>query len=379
MKWTVFLAVLTPSFSNSVLINPNKKKGAGPLFQVHRGKRWGFMDRTGKIVISPQFENVRDFFSGLARVRYGDKFGYIDEIGRVVIPYQFDDGGDFSEALAPVRVGRAWGYIDTRGKFAIPLQFRAATEFRDGLARFETWETIQCLGLDPSGAPNMKMFTVDDAPEYAFQMHYPAWETVCRGGRFGFVDHSGHAKVAPTLLFVNDFSEGRAAFQDEKTFEYGYIDKSGTAVIKAQFVQARPFSEGLAPVTIGKVPDQKNAVIDQSGRFVIPPKLESIGDFSEGLAVGCPEVERCGFIDRNGTFVVPPIFESAYGFSEGLAVVWSNPIPGPYFVNKKGQTVFRSNLWTPFSFSDGLTVAGTEGTRVYLNRSGKIVAPYDLP
>ena len=104
-------------------------------------------------MIPPQFESVGDFFSGLARVRQGDKFGYIDETGRVVIPYQFDDGGDFSEALAPVRVGRAWGYIDIKGRFAIPLQFRAAAGFRDGLARFETWETIQCLGLDPSGDP----------------------------------------------------------------------------------------------------------------------------------------------------------------------------------------------------------------------------------
>jgi hypothetical protein len=177
---------------------------------------------------------------------------------------------------------------------------------------------------------------------------------------------------------VGDFSEGHAAFQDEKTFEYGYIDKSGRIVIKPQFVHARPFSEGFATVTTGKVTDQRDAVINQSGGFVIPPKLESIGDFSEGLAVGCPEVERCGFIDRNGAFAVPPIFESAYGFSEGLAVVWSNPVPGPYFVNKKGQTVFRSKLWTPFSFSDGLTVAGTEGKRVYLDRSGKVIAPYDL-
>ena len=180
LKWIVLLAVLTPSFSNSVLINPNKKKGAGPLFQLHRGKQWGFMDRTGKIVIPPQFEAEGDFFNGLARVLKDDKWGYIDQTGRLVIEYRFEHCGDFVEGLAPVQVGRDWGYIDPSGKFIIQPQFQGAAEFRDGLARFEVWDTIHC---------ESETLTRETAPTYQFFMHYPS--STCRGGRYGFLDHGG--------------------------------------------------------------------------------------------------------------------------------------------------------------------------------------------
>jgi len=99
----------------------------------------GYIDGTGKSVIKPQFSNGHAFSEGLARVWIGRKQGYIDRTGRVVI----DRGdivapGDFSEGLAPVRVGRGsgdlWGYIDKSGGMVIAPQFESAGEFRNGLA-----------------------------------------------------------------------------------------------------------------------------------------------------------------------------------------------------------------------------------------------------
>ncbi len=54
------------------------------------------------------------------------KYGYIDRTGRVVIPPQFVDAGNFSEGLAGVQLskeGHKHGYIDTSGKMVIPPQF----------------------------------------------------------------------------------------------------------------------------------------------------------------------------------------------------------------------------------------------------------------
>jgi hypothetical protein len=40
--------------------------------------KWGFIDKTGNIVIQPQFDEIFGGFSeGLALVRIGDKLGYI--------------------------------------------------------------------------------------------------------------------------------------------------------------------------------------------------------------------------------------------------------------------------------------------------------------
>ncbi len=119
---------------------PTKRAGAGPLFQIVRNNQWGFMGRTGRVVISPSFFDERDFFHGLAAVellegKSGFKWGFINEKGRMVIPARFDEVRDFVEDLAPVRVERKWGYIDTSGRMAIEPRFQAAGEFHEGLAR----------------------------------------------------------------------------------------------------------------------------------------------------------------------------------------------------------------------------------------------------
>ena len=48
-----------------------------------RGKK-DYLDRSGEIVIKPQFDEARHFSNGLAAVRIGNKSGYIDRAGKYV-------------------------------------------------------------------------------------------------------------------------------------------------------------------------------------------------------------------------------------------------------------------------------------------------------
>src|SRR6202162_260409 len=131
LRFAIVVVSVALCVGNTGVRDPTKKKGAGPLFQIHYIDKWGFMDRTGKIVIEPQYSDASDFFDGLAKVVLDSKSCFIDEKGKVVIPCKFDRAGDFSEGLAPVRIGRAWGYIDRSGKMVIAPQFQGAAEFRD--------------------------------------------------------------------------------------------------------------------------------------------------------------------------------------------------------------------------------------------------------
>jgi hypothetical protein len=47
----------------------------------------------------------------------GNRFGYIDKTGKFAINPQFDRAGDFEQGLAPVWVGGRQGYIDKNGKY----------------------------------------------------------------------------------------------------------------------------------------------------------------------------------------------------------------------------------------------------------------------
>lgn len=83
-----------------------------------------YIDKTGKIVIEPQFDKVQNFSEGLAAVNTIQKalfnfnqWGYIDRKGNMVIESQFSEVFSFRHGLALVSTGTGHGYIDKKGKY----------------------------------------------------------------------------------------------------------------------------------------------------------------------------------------------------------------------------------------------------------------------
>ena len=66
-------------------------------------------------------ENAMKFSDGLAGVKIGDKCGYIDKTGKVIINPQFGLAWGFSEGIAKVETDivdrNEFGYIDKTGKY----------------------------------------------------------------------------------------------------------------------------------------------------------------------------------------------------------------------------------------------------------------------
>ena len=90
------------------------------LAWVGNGSDYGFVDKTGAMAIPMEFRGAREFFNGFAAVRMDDqyphKWGFINKSGKTVIPPSFDDVGfGFSEGLAAVFTGDRntgkWGFI----------------------------------------------------------------------------------------------------------------------------------------------------------------------------------------------------------------------------------------------------------------------------
>ena len=87
------------------------------LFLIKQNDKYGYIDKTGKVVIEPQYERASDFSEGLAAIAVEKKWGYIDTTGKTVIEPQFDAAGKFTDDLAPVKVEKKTGYIDKTGKY----------------------------------------------------------------------------------------------------------------------------------------------------------------------------------------------------------------------------------------------------------------------
>ncbi|EOZ2107593.1 WG repeat-containing protein, partial [Campylobacter coli] len=62
---------------------------------------------------------VWGFSEGLVAVKLNGKWGFIDKSGKIVIESKFDSGGHFSEGLAGVKLNGKYGLIDKSGKIVI--------------------------------------------------------------------------------------------------------------------------------------------------------------------------------------------------------------------------------------------------------------------
>jgi hypothetical protein len=87
----------------------------------------------------------------------GKKCGFIDTHGRVVIEPKFNMVYAFREGYAAVQVdaGGEWGYIDTRGDWLFEPQFRVASWFDHGISTVELsagWEGDTSACITTSGA-----------------------------------------------------------------------------------------------------------------------------------------------------------------------------------------------------------------------------------
>jgi len=201
------------------------------------------------------------------------------------------------------------------------------------------------------------------------------------GGKLGYIDKAGKVVIAPQFFVAQDFAEGLAAVRIEEAVgsKFGYIDRTGRMVIAPRFNQAGPFSEGLAAVEtssrlVGKqVVDTAWGFIDKSGVIRVPDKYDFAGNFSEGLAlVAIKAGVSMGYINRGGKMIIPPRFSEARDFSEGLAAACSDEC---FYIDRSGTAVLTDyHAWWPFS--DGLAVIGISAPQVYIDKKGRVIAPY---
>lgn len=82
----------------------------------------GYIDKTGKEVISLVYESAQRFSEGLAGVKRDGLWGYIDKKGNEVIPFVYEEARNFSDGLALVKKNGKWGYVDKKGKSTFDYQ-----------------------------------------------------------------------------------------------------------------------------------------------------------------------------------------------------------------------------------------------------------------
>lgn len=119
MKVTILSILMFIIFLSSGLAQENN-----PFFPIIINGKFGFIDKTGNVVITPKFDEIMPFSEGLALVVLNHKKIFIDKTGKVVIePKNFEPINNFTDGLARGEVTNRKrynkGYIDKAGRLVI--------------------------------------------------------------------------------------------------------------------------------------------------------------------------------------------------------------------------------------------------------------------
>ena len=267
------------------VIGPQQEWGAARPF--HEGVAavllWGkngarnrpaWIDRSGKVISTGDGAEGAYFSEGLMPRVVKGKWGFVDKSFRFVIQPQFDWAEGFSEGRAVVQVGRKWGFIDKSGQVVIQPKYDLVWRFSDGLARVRY------------DIPDGKVMTVEgEQTAYRYQ--------------YGFVDHDGHEVIPPQFGEATYFSEGFALASPPNSELLGILDKRGSFVRAPEYEDGREFHEGLAAVSV----NGRWGYVDAGGSWIIPPTFSHAEDFRRGLARVSWKKGVYGYVNNKGDAV----------------------------------------------------------------------------
>jgi len=239
------------------------------LIPVRDGKKWGYMNTQGKIVIALKYDNALDFNNGYAIVELDRKFYVIDNQGNEVlidIP-KVDAVKKFSEDLAPYVSSKGLsGFINTAGIVVIPTQYDGVGYFNSDLAWARTKKGL-------IGFINKKGEWVIE-PQFTAVKNFDVVSGLARvkiSDDWCFVDKKGNL-LYPKADKFDDYSEGLA--KTEFDGKFGFMNEKQEWAIKPKYEAARDFKNGFAAVKL----DDAWGIINKSGKWVLRPVFYSIKD-----------------------------------------------------------------------------------------------------
>jgi hypothetical protein len=141
-------------------------EGLAPVVPDDGKNLWGYIDKTGRMAIEPQYLSAYGFGEGLACVETAEhKWVFIDKSGKEAFSLQEPVGRvkSFSEGLCAVGKLKEklagynftdeqydWGFIDKTGKLVVDCKYHLVSPFRNGIAA--VWLSGHGIGyIDKTG------------------------------------------------------------------------------------------------------------------------------------------------------------------------------------------------------------------------------------
>jgi len=162
----------------------------------------GYIDHSGVQTIPLKFDAAERFFGGLALVKFADGWGYINRSGRFVVQPQFGSSSrEFNEGLAAVEVDGKMGFINVAGEFIIPARYSAAWDFSEEIAGVQLLPVKKVVDGRTENISGYELIFIDHSGAQSIAGNFiPAIPVGFSGGLaaitlwtgIGYINHKGH-------------------------------------------------------------------------------------------------------------------------------------------------------------------------------------------
>src|ERR1044072_1048817 len=242
--------------------------------------KYAYIDRSGRIVLDAgRYNRAGNFSEGLAPVgASGTGWGFIDKTGAVVIPPEFGSALSFRGGLAAVLLDGKWGFIDKKGVLVIENQFEWVAEFSEGVAVVQR-SLKSPQPKEPASTKSNVMLDSFIVEVWDLTSDYD--QSADDESEYLLIDTTGEilAVLDRQKVEVNiddaKVAEGLLCAYSPETDAMGYINKAVEFVIEPKFTEAGSFSEGLGRVAVLENGMEKLAFIHKKADFLVPPTFNT--------------------------------------------------------------------------------------------------------
>lgn len=325
LRFKISLFIILTSFANNSF-----SQNLVPVTEIDKNtkiKRWGFSDRFyTEAVIKCQYDSSMAFTEGLGRVRIKSKYGFVDKTGKLVIPAKYDAAMEFNEGFSAVFLDGKSFFIDKKGIDVFKKTFKTVSSFSYGVA--------MCAGedgkrgfIDTKGNIVVPL-TLEAAFPFGDRLTAvrfsgeKVWKAINTKGEVVFTFNEKVKSV------MGSFSDGMAIVYVDGpagyNVHYDFVNEKGEFVCDAPYASAKPFKKGRAIIAYenknrksSDLQYYKYGLIKKDGREIVPAKYACL---EESIIPGIyfygsksETMKSCtgyGLLDSNGKEITRPIYSN---------------------------------------------------------------------
>lgn len=245
--------------------------GIGKYLYSVKNNKLGVIDKNGKVIITPKYDNFLKLNDRDIMIGYKDGKSYLINLEtKKEKLLDYENFGEESEGMILTLKDRKLGYIDIEGNEIIPNKYEAAFKVQMGSKYLQVKENEKWMLVNKKGEV-YKELPYDDLGEYK-----DGYILVVSNNKLGYIDDEGNEKIVPQFIYATSFKNGYAVVGEESGF--GVINKENEKVIPLIYDEVE-IKDNYVYVKM----DNKRGILDLNGHEILPVIYDELGDIENNI------------------------------------------------------------------------------------------------